>query len=193
MHNKPEKLPIGHGDPNTSIGGMVNNFGHIESKIAGKVKANGTVSAPMKPSAAFDSSGFVKKNKEEYETPIAKRADDITDPAELKSYLSDVKYSADMDWPGGRAGEFEKWDGVRSDIVDIGENPGKYTPADVDKIIEDFHGLDAPSTVDLEGNRIGHPIGDDFPKAPKGYPYSHDGFGNPEDMPDLPPLRQSRP
>ena len=165
MNNKIENLPLGPGKPNTSIGSVVNNFDNIQKRMDGDYTPGSSEKnkTPFEhtPSQAFDkSSGYIKEIKGEYADPIVKAADNMPNSADSKAFMQDVKYSADMDWPGGTKEEFEKWDDVRRDIANIGNNPGKYTQQQVDDIIQRFHDLEAPSGQ--------HPSLNEFKNAPKG-------------------------
>lgn len=100
----------------------------------------------MAPSEAFDkSSGYYKNIRDEFGKPIMTAADTITDPAERKEFLNDVRFSADFDWPGGDKQEFKQWKNVHDEIVNIGENPGDYTAQHVDEVIDRFLNLNKPS------------------------------------------------
>ncbi|MGW9479544.1 DUF6531 domain-containing protein [Saccharomonospora azurea] len=165
MNSNIENLPLGPGAPNSSIGGVVNNFDTIEKRIDGRFPSddfakdsNGnfvldsqgnripTMEPPMAPSEAFDkSSGYYKNIRDEFGKPIMEAADTITDPAERKEFLSDVRFSADFDWPGGAKQEFKQWKNVHDEIVNIGENPGDYTAQHVDEVIDRFLNLNKPS------------------------------------------------
>ncbi|GAB2971949.1 DUF6531 domain-containing protein [Amycolatopsis acidiphila] len=148
MNSKIENLPLGPGKPNTAIGSTVNNFPNIQSRIDGTYtpgKGEGPAFQHT-PSEAFDqSSGYIKDIKGEFADPIMKAADNITDPAERKEFLDDVRFSADFDWPGGNSDEFKTWQNVHGEIEDLGANPGRYGPAEVDEIIGRFNNLESPS------------------------------------------------
>ncbi|NKQ56990.1 type IV secretion protein Rhs [Amycolatopsis sp. K13G38] len=176
MNSKIENLPLGPGKPNTAIGSVVN---HFEDGIGKRMNEGST------PSDAFKGgSGYIKDIRPEYGDPIMRPADNFgpggtgleRDPDGLgrDSFMNDMRDSADMDWPGGTKEEFEKWNGVRLEISDIGKHPENYTPAQVDDVIKKFHDLQAPSG--------GHPSLDEFNAAPQGHSYQRDEHGN--RMPD---------
>ena len=165
MNNKHENLPLGPGDPNTSIGSVVDKFGNVQNGMN-----NGKL-----PSEAFDqSSGYLGNVKSEFTESALKAADNIKDPVERQKFMDDVRFSSDFDWPGGDKGgkQFKEYYDIHREFDDLAKNPRNYDSNYVDGLIDRFNNLDRP-----DGR---HPDNDEWANRPKG----DDGLGR-TDVPDF--------
>ena len=184
MNSNPNNLPLGPGKPNTSIGSVVDKFPHVQERIK-----NGET-----PVQAFDnSSGYLKDIKSEYADGAIKATDHMKKP-EQDAFMDNVKGSSDFDWPGGTKEQFKDWSEMRDRFLDLGKDPGKFTSADVDKLIKDFDNLKPPTIMDdANGNRVmGHPYPSQFDNAPKGDPFSRNEKGEIIPPADPPPAKDKK-